>query len=67
MHWISHVCLRCFFNGKEMMEFTPLQNEILRAVFKQMDEELGIKPLTEEQIKAFNLKLEELHETNQQV
>jgi hypothetical protein len=67
MHWISYVCLRCFFNGKEMMEFTPLQNEILRAVFKQMDEELGIKPLTEEQIKAFNLKLEELHETNQQV
>ncbi len=50
-----------------MMEFTPLQNEILRAVFKQMDEELGIKPLTEEQLKAFNLKLEELHETNQQV
>jgi hypothetical protein len=67
MHWISYVCLRCFFNGKEMMEFTPLQNEILRAVFKQMDEELGIKPLTEEQLKAFNLKLEELHETNQQV
>jgi hypothetical protein len=67
MHWVSYVCLRYFFNGKEMMEFTPLQNEILRAVFKQMDEELGIRPLTEEQIKAFNLKLEELHETNQQV
>lgn len=49
------------------MEFTPLQNEILRTVFKQMDEELGIRPLTEEQIKAFNLKLEELDETNQQV
>jgi hypothetical protein len=50
-----------------MMEFTPLQNEILRTVFKQMDEELGIRPLTEEQIKAFNLKLEELDEVNQQV
>ena len=49
------------------MEFTPLQNEILRTVFKQMDEELGIRPLTEEQIKAFNLKLEELNEINQQV
>jgi hypothetical protein len=50
-----------------MMEFTPLQNEILRAAFKQMDEELGIRPLTEEQIKAFNLKLEGLDEVNQQV
>jgi hypothetical protein len=49
------------------MEFTPLQNEILRTVFKQMDQELGIKPLTEEQIKAFNLKLEEIDEVNQQV
>ena len=42
------------------MEFTPMQNEILRTVFRQMDQELGIKPLTEEQIKAFNLKLDEL-------
>ena len=49
------------------MEFTPLQNEILRTVFKQMDEELGIRPLTEEQIKAFNIKLEELDEVNQQI
>jgi low affinity Fe/Cu permease len=40
------------------MEFTPIQNEILRAVFKAMDEELGIKPLTDEQMKEFNLKLE---------
>ena len=47
--------------------FTPMQNEILRAVFRQMDQELGIKPLTEEQIKAFNLKLEEADENNQQV
>jgi hypothetical protein len=49
------------------MEFTPLQNEILRTVFKQMDEELGIRPLTEEQIKAFNLKLENINEDNQQI
>jgi hypothetical protein len=49
------------------MEFTPLQNEILRTVFKQMDEELGIRPLTEKQIKDFNIKLEELNEVNQQV
>jgi hypothetical protein len=49
------------------MEFTPMQNEILRSVFRQMDQELGIKPLTEEQMKAFNIKLEELDEDNQQV
>lgn len=47
--------------------FTPMQNEILKAALKQMDEELGIRPLTEEQIKAFNLKLEELDEDNEQV
>jgi hypothetical protein len=40
--------------------FTPMQNEILKAVFKSMDEELGIKPLTDEQIKAFNIKLDEV-------
>jgi hypothetical protein len=48
--------------------FTPMQNEILRAVFKSMDEELGIRPLTEEQIKAFNLKLDKAsHDLYQQV
>jgi hypothetical protein len=47
--------------------FTPMQNEILRTVFRQMDQELGIKPLTEEQIKAFNLKLEEFDENHKQV
>jgi phage terminase small subunit len=47
------------------MEFTPTQQEILRTVFRQMDQELGIKPLTEEQMKA--LKLEEQDEDNQQV
>jgi hypothetical protein len=47
--------------------FTPMQNEILRAVFRSMDQELGIKPLTEEQIKAFNLKLDKIDEDNQQV
>jgi len=47
------------------MEFTPIQNEILRAVFKSMDEELGIKPLTDEQMKEFNLKLEKQIEDHQ--
>jgi len=53
-----------------MMEdvFTPMQTEILRAVFKSMNEELGIRPLTDEQIKAFNLKLDaKEREINQQV
>jgi len=39
--------------------FNPMQNEILRAVFRSMDKELGIRPLTEEQLKEFNLKLDE--------
>jgi hypothetical protein len=48
--------------------FTPIQNEILRTVFRSMDQELGIRPLTEEQIKAFNLKLDaKEREINQQV
>ena len=47
------------------MEYNPTQQEILRTVFRQMDQELGIKPLTEEQMKA--LKLEEKDEDNQQV
>lgn len=48
--------------------FTPMQTEILRAVFKSMNEELGIRPLTDEQIKAFNLKLDaKEREINQQV
>jgi len=33
-----------------------------------MDRELGIRPLTEEQIKAFNLKLDEVaDEANKQI
>jgi hypothetical protein len=47
------------------MEFNQTQNEILRAVFRQMDQELGIKPLTEEQMKAFNIKLGEQDETDE--
>lgn len=49
------------------MEFTPMQNEILRAVFKQMDQELGIKPLTDEQLKEFNITLEEQDEDHEQI
>jgi len=48
--------------------FSPIQHEILRAVFRSMDKELGIRPLTEEQIKAFNLKLDEAaDEANKQI
>jgi len=48
--------------------FTPMQNEILRAVFRSMDKELGIKPLTDEQIKAFNIRLDEVaNEADKQV
>jgi hypothetical protein len=48
--------------------FTPMQSEILRAVFRSMDQELGIRPLTDEQIKAFNLRLDaKEREINQQV
>jgi len=48
--------------------FTPIQNEILRAVFRSMDQELGIRPFTEEQLKAFNIKLDaKEREINQQV
>jgi hypothetical protein len=47
------------------MEFNSMQNEILRTVFRQMDQELGIKPLTEEQLKAFNLKLQDLEEQDE--
>jgi len=32
------------------MEYTPMQYEILKTVFRQMDQEFGIKPLTDEQM-----------------
>jgi hypothetical protein len=67
MHLVCRGYCNCFLDGGEIMEFTPLQNEILRTVFRQMDQELGIKPLTEEQMKDFNIKLEESDEDNQQV
>jgi len=48
--------------------FTPMQKEILKTVFRSMDRELVIKTLTEEQIKAFNLKLDEVaNEADKQV
>jgi phage terminase small subunit len=47
------------------MEYNPTQQEILRTVFRQMDQEFGIKPLTEEQMKAINVQLEEEDEDNQ--
>ena len=47
------------------MEYNPTQQELLRTVFLQMEQELGIKPLTEEQMKAFNIKIKEEDEDNQ--
>ena len=45
-----------------------MQHEILRAVFRSIDQELVIRPLNDEQIKAFNLRLDaKERESNQQV
>jgi hypothetical protein len=63
MCWRSYP--RCRFELGAYMEYTPMQYEILKTVFRQMDQELGIKPLTDEQIKAFKIKLEELDETDE--
>ena len=49
------------------MQRNPMQNEILKAVFRQMDQELGIKPLTDEQMKELNLNLEDQDEDHEQV
>lgn len=49
------------------MQFNSTQNEILKAVFRHMDQELGIKPLTEEQMQELNLNLEDQDEDNEQV
>jgi hypothetical protein len=45
------------------MEYTPMQYEILRTVFRQMDQELGIKPLTDEQMNE--IKVKEQDETDE--
>jgi hypothetical protein len=41
------------------MEYTPMQYEILKTVFRQMDQEFGIKPLTDEQMNEIKLKEED--------
>jgi hypothetical protein len=41
------------------MEYTPVQYEILQTVFRQMDQELGIKPLTDEQMKEIKVKAQD--------
>ena len=46
-----------------MMEYNPVQYEILRTVFRQMDQELGLKPLTDEQLKE--IKVKEQDETDE--
>jgi hypothetical protein len=45
------------------MEYTPMQYEILRTVFRQMDQEFGIKPLTDEQMNE--IKVKEQDETDE--
>jgi phage terminase small subunit len=45
------------------MEYNPVQYEILRTVFRQMDQELGLKPLTDEQLKE--IKVKEQDETDE--
>ena len=45
------------------MEYTPMQYEILRTVFRQMDQEFGIKPLTDEQMNE--IKIKEQDETDE--
>jgi hypothetical protein len=59
MHWVCHICYGCFLDGGEMMEYNPVQYEILRTVFRQMDQELGIKPLTDEQMKEIKVKVQD--------
>jgi hypothetical protein len=41
------------------MEYNPVQYEILQTVFRQMDQELGIKPLTDEQMKEIKMKVQD--------
>jgi hypothetical protein len=45
------------------MEYTPMQYEILQTVFRQMDQEFGIKALTDEQMKE--IKVKEQDETDE--
>ena len=45
------------------MEYNPTQYEILRTVLRQIDQEFGIKPLTDEQINE--IKIREQDETDE--
>ena len=47
------------------MNYTPMQYEILQTVFRQMDQELGLKPLTDEQM--MEIKPKEQDEDHQQI
>jgi len=52
----------------EYETLTPMQCEILKAAFKAMDEELGIRPVTPEQMQAFRLRLDEIENAyNEQI
>jgi hypothetical protein len=63
MHWVCHICYGRFTDGGEIMEYNPVQYEILQTVFRQMDQELGLKPLTDEQMKE--IKVKEQDETDE--
>jgi hypothetical protein len=63
MHWVCHICYGCFTDDGEMMEYNPIQYEILQTVFRQMDQEFGIKPLTDEQM--MEIKVKEQDETDE--
>jgi len=63
MHWVCRICYGFFTDCGEIMEYNPVQYEILRTVFRQMDQELGLKPLTDEQMKE--IKVKEQDETDE--
>ena len=45
------------------MEYSPMQYEILKTVLRQMDQEFGIKPLTDQQMNE--IKIKEQDETDE--
>ena len=45
------------------MEYSSMQYEILKTVLRQMDQEFGIKPLTDQQMNE--IKIKEQDETDE--
>jgi hypothetical protein len=56
MHWVCRIYYGCFTDDGEIMNYTPMQYEILKTVFRQMDQEFGIKPLTDDQMEEIKPK-----------